>query len=352
MTLWATRWSETGEATGCVWIDDVSLVDAATGEPLLSGGDFEPADPADLVPRFDWSAWDGAVTRALAEFGFNTFRLPVQGLGGGTFHARHEPELLGFPEASPEYQAAMKTYLGAIDAHLREKGWLDEAFVYWFDEPDSKDYEFVMNGFRKLRQWAPGLRRMLTEQVEEALVGGPNWWCPVSSAYNHDRATVRRQAGDHLVVCLHRPEGTYARPCSSTTPAPSCASGCGRPGSAPSRASWSGRPTTGPTPAPTPSRTSRRIPTWTPWAGSAGTIRRGHQACLGQRRWPVHLTRPRRLPTGARPPPWSRGPVDSIRWEMLRDGLEDYEYFVILRRLLSEKGARLSAGNGSVVRPC
>ena len=35
------------------------------------------------------------------------------------------------------------------------------------------------------------------------------------------------------------------------------------------------------------------------------------------------------------------GPVDSIRLELLRDGLEDYEYFVILKRLLAEKTAKL-----------
>jgi hypothetical protein len=28
------------------------------------------------------------------------------------------------------------------------------------------------------------------------------------------------------------------------------------------------------------------------------------------------------------------GPVDSIRWEMLRDGIEDYEYLAVLERLL------------------
>ena len=35
--------------------------------------------------------------------------------------------------------------------------------------------------------------------------------------------------------------------------------------------------------------------------------------------------------------------MDSIRWEMLRDGIEDYEYFVILKNLISAKGDRLSA---------
>src|SRR5690606_9021499 len=32
--------------------------------------------------------------------------------------------------------------------------------------------------------------------------------------------------------------------------------------------------------------------------------------------------------------PLIAGPVDSIRWELIRDGIEDYEYFVILDKLL------------------
>ncbi|MCX5759414.1 MAG: DUF4091 domain-containing protein, partial [Candidatus Hydrogenedentes bacterium] len=42
--------------------------------------------------------------------------------------------------------------------------------------------------------------------------------------------------------------------------------------------------------------------------------------------------------------PVLEGPVDSIRWEMLRDGIEDYEYLVILRHLLEQCGAQLPAG--------
>ena len=36
-------------------------------------------------------------------------------------------------------------------------------------------------------------------------------------------------------------------------------------------------------------------------------------------------------------------PVVSIRFEMLRDGIEDYEYFAMLKRLLAAKGANLPA---------
>ena len=37
------------------------------------------------------------------------------------------------------------------------------------------------------------------------------------------------------------------------------------------------------------------------------------------------------------------GPVDSIRWEMLRYGIEDYEYLTILERLLKAKKNKLTA---------
>jgi len=43
------------------------------------------------------------------------------------------------------------------------------------------------------------------------------------------------------------------------------------------------------------------------------------------------------------------GPVDSIRWEMLRDGIEDYEYLVILRGLLKARGGRLPAAEKAKV---
>jgi len=41
--------------------------------------------------------------------------------------------------------------------------------------------------------------------------------------------------------------------------------------------------------------------------------------------------------------PVLEGPVDSIRWEMLRDGIEDYEYLVILKRLLDARGDKVAA---------
>ena len=41
--------------------------------------------------------------------------------------------------------------------------------------------------------------------------------------------------------------------------------------------------------------------------------------------------------------PVLEGPVDSIRWEMLRDGIEDYEYLAILKRLIQTHKTKLSS---------
>ena len=97
------------------------------------------------------------------------------------------------------------------EAHLREHGWLDRAFVYWFDEPSPDQYPFVMNGFAKLKRYAPSVTRMLTEQVEPGLIGGPNLWCPISNEYKHEPAELRRAQGEKFwwYVCTG-PKAPYA----------------------------------------------------------------------------------------------------------------------------------------------
>ena len=199
--LRAAPWTETGEHTGLVWFDDVSLTQAATGLELIEGGDFEPptlpaVDREKLKVEFDFTAWDKAMARGIDHYRFNSFRLSIPGLGGGTFHARYKPELLGFTEDTPHYKALFSSYCRQLQEHLHAKGWLDEAFIYWFDEPAPKDYQFVMNGFAKLKNAAPDISRMLTEQVEPELIDGPDIWCPVSHNFKLEEAEQRLRKGE------------------------------------------------------------------------------------------------------------------------------------------------------------
>ncbi|MBI4979839.1 MAG: DUF4091 domain-containing protein [Spirochaetes bacterium] len=341
--LMATLWSEKGTNTGTVWFDDISLTDVSTRDLLAPEASRceMPTNHAAPEPVIDWSAWDAAMERAFSVHNFSSMRFPLQGLGGGTFFSRNEPSIAGFTEGTPQYAEAFKKYAGMVEQHLKEKGWLDKAYIYWFDEPDPKDYPFVMNGFNKIKENAPGLRRMLTEQVEDGLIGGPNLWCPVSSSYNHEAAEKQRAAGDHFwwYVCCS-PKAPYATEFIDH-PATDLRVWLWQ--------TWQNKiegvlvweSVYWTSDAAYPDRTKPQNPYLDPMAWVSG-----YDAKPGDKR-----------PWGngdgrfVYPPeaffnsdgPVLDGPVDSIRWEMLRDGIEDYEYFVMLKRLIAEKGAKLSA---------
>jgi hypothetical protein len=348
LRLRPTNWSESGEPTGLAWFDDVSLTNAVTGEELIEGGTFEPpelpqVEREKLQVKVDFTAWDKAMEQGIDYYHFNSFRLGIPGLGGGTFHSRRDPELLGFGEDTPYYKVLFNSYCSQIQEHLRQKGWLDEAFVYWFDEPDPKDYPFVSNGFAKLKAAAPDIKRMLTEQVEPGLIGGPNIWCPISNQYKHEAAEERRQYGEKFwwYVC--------------TGPkAPYCTLFIDHPGTELRVWLWQTwqRKIDGilvwetnywTSPSAYPDRDHPQNPYEDPMGWQSG-----YSTPDGQKRaWGNGDGRfvypPVEAAAGRPTEPIVEGPVDSIRWEMLRDGIEDYEYLVILKQLLQSKGDKLDA---------
>jgi hypothetical protein len=344
LTLWPCLYDEQGKTTGTVWYDDVSLTDAATAAELLAGGveGFEPLTPDQLVPTFDFTAWDAAMERAMARYHFNSFSVPIQGLGGGTFESRTEPTLLGYAQDTPEYQAAFTNYCHALQEHLRQKGWLKDAFVYWFDEPEPKDYPFVMNGFRKLQAAAPDLGRMLTEQVEPALIGGPNIWCPVTPEYNPARAEPRRLLGERIwwYVCC----GPKAPYCTLFIDHPATElrvwlwqtwqrhiEGV---------LVWSTNYWTSSNAYPDPAHPQNPYEDPMGWVSGYGTPAGGRAPWgNGDGRF---LYPPESAADGHPKDPVLAAPVESIRLEMLREGIEDYEYLTILRRLLADRGPKLS----------
>ncbi|NLN91193.1 MAG: DUF4091 domain-containing protein [candidate division WS1 bacterium] len=328
LVLRPTPWTEAGERTGTAWFDDLYLCEPA-GANLLTDAGFEPSEGLP-TPVLDFDEWDRAAERYIDEMGMAAFSIAIQGMGTGTFHSRQLGQLGGYTAGTPEYERIFSAYVGQIRQHLAEKGWLDKAFVYWFDEPEPKDYEFVIDGMDRLARHAPGLRRMLTEQVEQELIGYVDVWCPLTPQLESDLTDDRMAAGDTFwwYVCTG-PKAPWAtlfidHPATELRV-------------------WSWQ---------TYQHGVRGLLVWAtnywtsgaaypdqpqnPWedpmsyvsgysfqAGDVGYWGNGD----GRFIYP-----PNRDPLDTETK-YLTGPVNSLRWEMLRDGIEDYEYLRILEGL-------------------
>lgn len=349
LNLMATLWTEAGENLGLVWFDDISIENLETGEELLKGGDFERKPRAELVapadqlhPTLDFGPWDKAMTRAFDQYHFNSFSVPMVGMGGGTFFGLAEPKLLGFGEDAPEYPLLLGSYCRQVEAHLRDRGWLDKAFIYWFDEPSEDQYPYLQNGFSKLKQYCPDITRMITQKVEPGLIGGPNLWCPISDQFNPKTAEERQKLGERFwwYVCTG-PKAPYA--------------GLFLDHSAPEMRIWLWQ---------TFQRNINGILVWQCNYWNSDTAYPNARNVQNPYADPMSWTSGYGTPAGKKVPwgngdgrfiyppldaagspgdPVLDGPVDSIRWEQLRDGIEDYEYLTILRARLKAHRATLSA---------
>ena len=154
--------SNSGHLTGTAWFDDVRLEDGENVRNHLPQGDFE-VDPEDLDLMVDFTDFDRAGEKYLDGLGFNAFHLPLQGLPSGNFHAQRRGVFGGFAQGTAEYDYLMKKYLTMVQDHIEEKGWLGREYVYWFDEPNTENYPFVREGMEIIHRSAPKITRFITE---------------------------------------------------------------------------------------------------------------------------------------------------------------------------------------------
>jgi hypothetical protein len=252
------------------------------------------------------------------------------GMGGGTFQSRSLGQLEGFKEGTPEHARLFHDYLSQIERHLRERGWLRKAFTYWFDEPDRKDYEFVIAGMDRIKAAAPGIRRMLTEQPEPELQGHVEIWCGLTPEWTPEKVRQRREAGEevwwyiccgpkapHLGEFIDHP-GTELR----LWPWQSWQYGVE------GILIWETLYWTSTSAFPPP---RLQDPWQDPMSYVSGyDFGPGHIGYWGNGDGRF-LYPPRRDPNTATEPCLD-APINSIRWENLRDGMEDYEYFWLLEQ--------------------
>jgi len=312
-------------------------------DPIIVG--FE-GDGAERHARVDFSQFDKAAHQWLDLFRFNTFQVPIEGMGGGTFQARYLGKLDGFAEGTPEHARLFHDYLSQVENHLRENGWLDKAFVYWFDEPDTKDFEFVAAGMDRLKAAAPGLKRMLTKQPEPGLLGHVDIWCGLTPEWTPARVQERRAQGQEVwwYICTG-PKAPFVtefidHPGTELRLWPWQSWQYGVTGVL----IWATTYWTSPLVYPEPQAQN-------PWQDPMSWMEGyGHSVGFvspwgnGDGRF---LYPPRTDPNRTAPASLD-DPINSIRWECLRDGMEDYEYLWLLEGLTQRIQAK--RGETSQVR--
>jgi hypothetical protein len=184
-----------------------------------------------------------------------------------------------------------------------------------------------MRCFTKLEEAAPDLIRLITEEPTPALFGGPDIWCPLPRLFDPTVAEERRAAGEDFwwYICTG-PKAPY-------------------PGLFIDHAGsdlrvwlwqtwkyringvliWRANRWTDPRLFPNKPQNPYQDPmSWTKRYGAKSPYGNGDG----------RLIYPPEEAANVSNKPLVAGPVDSIRWEMLRDGIEDYEYMTILEGLI------------------
>lgn len=129
------------------------------------------------LPRMEDLGW-------CIERGLNTFNLGYIGEG----------------KTTDEWLAWLKQYC----AELREKGWLKYAYVYGFDEVKPNRYKAVAREYGRIHEAVPDLKRGCTVVPNDELDPYMDIWVPLTAHLDPMRAARQQKAGDEIwwYVCI------------------------------------------------------------------------------------------------------------------------------------------------------
>ena len=153
----------------------------------------------------------------------------------------------GTARALRSMRPMFSSYLRQLSDHLRAKGWIKKTYIYWFDEPEPKDYAFVRAGMDPDQEVRAGNSADAHRGARPPSLRGRS----ISGVRSRPTTTFPRPSRSAPVATGSG--GTFARArrrltarCSSTTRPRNCGSGSGRPGRTRWWGTWCGPPTGGP----------------------------------------------------------------------------------------------------------
>ena len=281
----------------------------------------------------DFAEFDSAMERYLEEYQFNTFK--------DINYNRELPPINGVARFNASNNAINSAYrplytklMQPIAQHLRERGWIDLAYSFWLDEPQAGQYALARDGMLMVEEVAPDMGRFQSEFIGPTPSVNATIWVSQWPYSDYTEGQKRQAAGEQFWFY-------YA-----THPV------------APEPNNFIDHPAINP-----------RIRSWyAERQGFDGEEYYGINYYLGTPNpWldPMSSTGP--IPEGiiywgngdgtlVYPPvkekpatPVIAGPIDSLRWEMIRDGMEDREYFWLLKRVLAIAEPQLGTNHPAVI---
>jgi hypothetical protein len=226
--------------------------------------------------------------------------------------------------------------------HFREKGWLDRLFFYVKDEPAEKDYPEVARLASLAHEADPGIKTLVTVQRTASLVGRVDIWTPLINCFELKPGfdgfcseTVPRSGYDADL----RKDGQlwWYQSCGSH--------GCNIVGG-PYFKGW-------PSYMIDDTAVSNRIMPWLAWRyrvsgelyfnineafNHSADLWKGGHFLFGGNGDGTLMYPGRAARIGGR----HDIPIESVRLKLIREGLEDYEYFVLLDRAADSHVARIA----------
>ncbi|HID28679.1 MAG TPA: DUF4091 domain-containing protein, partial [Desulfobacterales bacterium] len=238
----------------------------------------------------DFSAWDSCLSLVIDELGFNCIKLPNATIGGGGGHISN---FLGHRYDDPRVEKPFRQYLRMTRHHLEEMGWSDRFFGYLFDEPGEHVIPIIKNAARIMEEEFPQLKTFVASSFHsEAFKGHVDIWCPQYILFNHghfDGTFVQGARTRGESIWWYNPPHALGMPLIGI-----------------------------------------RLLPWLNWKYSVQGILLWSINYWKEDNWRDMRT----AGEGMLVYPGGNGPRESVRWEMVREGMEDFEYIRILQREL------------------
>jgi hypothetical protein len=287
-----------------------------------------PYDPMMFYPitekngKPDFTEFDKGAARYLDDFGFTAFNFPFPG------------QIDGAQAFSDEYKKLFtKKFVPKVE-HLRKKGWLKKAYCYWIDEPAPDKFGYVKDGLELLKKNCPDLRRLITfcfiDSPNKLFFGLIDLWVPAFYRIEMAQVKPRQKMGEEVwcYVCV-LPKAPYPNNFIDYA------------------------------------AIDHRIRFWmlekygldgdlywsttywefkNPWQDMMTYLNPEKTNKCG--RGDGYLLYP---PVRERPDkPVLKGPINSLRWELVREGLEDKEYFWLLKQEI--KRLKSKGGDAQLIK--